>query len=235
MSEPQQNKLNQSLSVTSQFDYVADFATIKNYSGSDNNYKSKGTGIDHDQTVADMRSITKLITDISKYTILISISFGLTFIFAVIMGVVAQTNVTKDVSTWTGALLVIDNFINVFCSTMQFEVNKKEYNYKQFCSQSHSKCEDRYTRRVNKSVDSKRDGNGGQVKLVRLETGEIGIELAKCTSVSVVSGDNSGGDSRMNSDVDPDDNESRPIGVNSTLLKQVHNCKWKSSNCNIGV
>ena len=180
VTQPQLAKLNQSVSVPieEQFEKGTDFGTLdvdkgdsNNNNNNNNNNNSGGdSGLSDEQfieKIKDMKSMSKLIGDMSKYTILVGIAIISTFILAIGTSIVLQLKNGGDI--WFIPVFLLDNCINCCCLVLQFEVCKSDYIF--CCQNNHKLCEDRYTKRVNQNANT-------DVKLKRLQSGEIGIEFA---------------------------------------------------------
>ena len=123
----------------------------------------------------NMRSLTRLINDMSKYTILISIAIISSFFTAIVMTTLSFNDNTEFL--WMQGGLLLDATVNCMCLLLQFEFAKGYY--KRICGPLHIKCEDRYTKRANKQhINSTGDDNNiVGFKLERLQTGEIGLSV----------------------------------------------------------
>ena len=169
LTQPQLNKLNMSRSVsldTSLEQPAAvkvDFDTIDN----DNNGNTKNGSVSN-ENMQSLRSLVRLIGDMSKYTILVTFATISTFLFAVSI-VLVNSLVGASFPPPFGLLFSIDSAVNTACLVLQFEFYKKRYRF--ICSKPHTLCEDRYTRETNE--ENKNNNNGYQLK--RLQSGEIGI------------------------------------------------------------
>ena len=99
-----------------------------------------------DDTPDNMRNLSLMIRDMSKYTILISVAAVSSFLMCilVIIGSVIDTiRALIIVANFT----IIDGIINVICLTLQFYFSKKYYDI--CCSKLQKTCERRYTKNVN--------------------------------------------------------------------------------------
>ena len=126
------------------------------------------------ENVDNLRSLTRLISDMSKYTILVTISIISTTIFAILLTLFGVI-IDPDNIGLIIMFFLIDTFVNTICLILQFEISKKYYFL--ICGKSHALCEDRYTQRTNKK-NLKHDHDTSDTvsyKLARLETGEIGL------------------------------------------------------------
>ena len=98
-----------------------------------------------------MRNLNHLISDMSKYTILIILSLSSSFIFYTIGSIVAvliyASNNNRSASIM---VLTFDGLINCLCLIFQFDFSGKYY--KKYFHQCHILCENRYTKETNKRV-----------------------------------------------------------------------------------
>ena len=120
------------------------------------------------QVVTNMRFLTRLISDMSKYTILIAFAMVSSFIFILLLFVfVSFIDANFLVRQKYGIIaLSIDNLVNSICLVLQFDFFKKVY--KVICNKCHVKCEDRYTNETNKH-------NVNQLQ--RLASRELGFKV----------------------------------------------------------
>ena len=120
------------------------------------------------EVVTNMRFLTRLISDMSKYTILISFAMASSLIFILLLFVlVSFVDANFLVRQKYGIIaLSIDNLVNSMCLVLQFDFFKKVY--KVICNKCHVKCEDRYTNETNKHNSS---------QLQRLASRELGFKV----------------------------------------------------------
>lgn len=162
LTQPQLNKLNQSVSVNYSIEDNPDNRL-------DHSTSNENTGIKiSDENMDNLKSLVRLINDMSKYTILVGVATFSTFLFAVSCVIIAQ-GLGISFAVPFGFFFLIDTVINTICLVLQFEYYKKHYFY--LCGKIHRMCEDRYTRKTN----AKNIQNNNGYKLQRLKTGEIGI------------------------------------------------------------
>ena len=175
LTPPQLDKLNKSLTVDATLNdlsFVTMDAGSKNTDININGKAGAGTtdrtvvaGID-DKDVDNLRSLTRLISDMSKYTILVAFASVSTFIFAILLIMVVVV-IGVQIEAAFMVLFMIDSVVNTTCLVFQFEFYKKSY-FK-FCGKCHKLCETRYTEKANNK------NKQAAYKLKRLESGEIGI------------------------------------------------------------
>ena len=118
-------------------------------------------------TIQNMRHLTRLISDMSKYTILVLFALISSFVFIILMifvRIIVENN--NYFSLLARLIESFDCLVNCICLVLQFEFSKKYY--KILCAKCHTKCEDRYTERTNKQNDQ---------KLQRLASGELGFQV----------------------------------------------------------
>ena len=122
--------------------------------------------------LSNMRNLNHLISDMSKYTILIITSLISTFVFLAISVCIYFTEYNKDEnSSVTIMIISFDGLINCICLLFQFDFSKKYY--KKICSKCHLICENRYTKETNKRVAKK----GSKKRIERLTSGQIGLRM----------------------------------------------------------
>ena len=128
-----------------------------------------GQEIGTDQmVVTNMRYLTRLISDMSKYTILIIFAICSSVIMILLPVTVINLINTKEIIKQKYGIsgLAIDNLINCICLILQFKSFK--YYYKLICNKCHIKCEDRYTNETNKHNNN---------QLERLQSRELGFKI----------------------------------------------------------
>ena len=123
------------------------------------------------EMVTSMRQLTRLISDMSKYTILVIFAIISTFI-----SVVLVASVTNSIGyegrdrifalEYAGTIYGFDIIVNCICLSLQFKAFKS--NYLCLCNICHRKCENRYTNQTNKHNSQ---------KLLRLASGELGFKI----------------------------------------------------------
>ena len=103
--------------------------------------------------VTNMRSLTRLISDMSKYTILFLVAICTSFIFTILFAIIVRGVDGNEFLIQKYAMFpfAIDNFLNCVALVLQFHSFKKYY--KLICNKCHIKCEDRYTKETNKQND----------------------------------------------------------------------------------
>ena len=147
--------------------------------GGNNNNVSKTIGglskqeMSTDKMVTtNMRYLTKLINDMSKYTILVSMAIISSFLFQLLVFLFVELiNGTELViQKYEMIPLIIDSLINCICLILQFDSYKKYYNI--ICIKCHLKCQNRYTNKTNMKMK-----NGQQLE--RLQSGELGFKVNK--------------------------------------------------------
>ena len=121
--------------------------------------------------IMSMRHLTRLVSDMSKYTILITIAIISTFISFLTVSLIFfafDDNTRNNIFSFGIAKIIfsIDSLINCICLSFQFRSFKKDY--LKFCNKFHRQCEDRYTNETNKHNDT---------KLQRLASGELGFKI----------------------------------------------------------
>ena len=180
LTQPQLNKLNKSVTAsrnTSVDPYLPDasggvLGSGNKQSGGDfatfDTDKADGGGDISHESMDNLKSLVRLISDMSKYTILVSIAICSTFLLAAELPIMIS-GFNEDRFPYVAILFMIDSVINTICLVLQFVFYKKEYYC--FCGKIHSLCEDRYTKKTNQENKDKNNG----YKLKRLESGEIGI------------------------------------------------------------
>ena len=123
------------------------------------------------EMVTSMRQLTRLISDMSKYTILVIFAIISTFI-SVILVVFVSNSIGYEGRDrifsieYAGIIYGFDVVVNCICLTLQFKAFKS--NYLCLCNICHRKCENRYTNQTNKHNSQ---------KLLRLESGELGFKI----------------------------------------------------------
>ena len=125
-------------------------------------------------TPANMRKLSIMIRDMSKYTILVAIATLTSFIFflVLIIGTAIGTHLSKMI---VRNLNMIDGFINVICLTLQFYFST--HYYRKYCIKLHKLCESRYTKSVNLKLQESVDDEEHCLQLKKLDRqGTIGIE-----------------------------------------------------------
>ena len=132
---------------------------------------SNGDGLSHlsneNEMVTSMRQLTRLIADMSKYTILVTFAISSTFISVVVVTIstfnIGYQGRDKIYSLeYNGIIYGLDLVVNCICLILQFKAFKS--NYLCFCNFCHGKCQDRYTNQTNKHNSQ---------QLQRLPTGEL--------------------------------------------------------------
>ena len=120
------------------------------------------------QVVTNMRFLTRLIADMSKYTILIVFAMASSFIcILLLLGIVSFMDANFLLRQKYGIIAFsIDNLVNSICLALQFHFCKKIY--RKICNKCHVKCEDRYTNETNKH-------NSNQLQ--RLASRELGFKV----------------------------------------------------------
>ena len=164
------------------------------------------------ETIHSVRDLTRFMSDMSKYTILILVSLTSTFVTIIISLIVTFGFGAND--SWMHCIVTTDALFNVVLLVLQFRFARKRY--KCLCSKLHRKCEDRYTNETNENIKSQNIKS----TLVRLPTGEIGFDINdQSVDDNVVA--NTGGVS----DDDNNDNttENRPfILVSQKSIQHLH-------------
>ena len=164
LTAPQLAKLNKSLSIDAT---LTDFDTISDENGKNAN-GAASSGVDN-KDVDNLRSLTRLISDMSKYTILVAVASVSTFLFSVVL-MICVLIIGIEAEAAFMVLFMIDSAVNTTCLVFQFEFYKKRYFV--FCGICHKLCETRYTEKANNK------NKKAAYKLKRLESGEIGIVQA---------------------------------------------------------
>ena len=126
--------------------------------------QSISRGISNVATFVEMRSLSLLIYSMSKYTILITISFMITLICVASQYLFREQSNGPLAGTmsYRAAIRMFQGFssmINCICLVFQYQAFKKEY--KTCCSKCHLKCEERYTNDAYKKQESLQAGAGG--------------------------------------------------------------------------
>ena len=123
------------------------------------------------EMVTSMRQLTRLISDMSKYTILVILAIISTFISVVLVASVSNSIGYEGRDRifsleYAGVIYGCDVVVNCICLTLQFKAFKS--NYLCLCNICHRKCENRYTNQTNKHNSQ---------KLLRLASGELGFKI----------------------------------------------------------
>ena len=119
------------------------------------------------EMVTSMRQLTRLIADMSKYTILVTFAISSTFISVVVV-TITSSNIGYEGRDkiysleYNGIIYGFDLVVNCICLTLQFKAFKS--NYLWLCNFCHGKCQDRYTNQTNKHNSQ---------QLQRLPSGEL--------------------------------------------------------------
>ena len=124
------------------------------------------------ERLSNMRNLNYLISDMSKYTILIAISLLSSFIFYAISSAVTVLIYPDNENRAVGIMIIaFDGLINCLCLIFQFDFSRKQY--KKYFRQCHTFCENRYTNETNKRVAR----GGSKKRLQRLPSGQIGLQV----------------------------------------------------------
>ena len=147
-----------------------------------NKDKSVPSGLDD-----GMVSLNKIIHDMSKFTILITIAMTSSTLFAIILQIIRGNDLA---GSYLGLCAGIDILVNDICLILQFKFARKYY--KLLCKCCILQCEKRQTKGINNNVrntDRKMvDANGqGVVELKVLRGGGIGVESVDLPHPSVAS------------------------------------------------
>ena len=159
-----------------------------------------------------MRLLTRLISDMSKYTILVILLVTLSFLWTVVVCIVViEANdvfVGQSIARFFESCLVLTNCI---CLVLQFEFAKK--NYQKMCSGLHKICENRYTKGINQKNKNS--------QLQRLPSGEFGFKTngASSTDFELAVDDKENNDNNSNSNNNNTENNDIN-GAGITLIAQ---------------
>ena len=141
---------------------------------------------DDKHTLSNMRYLTRLMSDMTKYTILVVCAILSTFVIALYLIVTFEIvdirmNNTSQIAVMN-VLCCIDNCINCLCLYLQYKFSIKYY--KKICHGCHRRCEDRYTRTVNSLASQ--DGDAQITpQLSRLNSGQIGFDETQTRNITL--------------------------------------------------
>lgn len=156
-----------------------------------------------------MRSLTRLISDMSRYTIVVSFaicSSTLSFVTFATWIIVQARNVPLQ---WFMMILLLDGTINSVCLLFQFEFGKKHY--KTICGKLHVKCEDRYVDRTNNKLQQV------EYQLERIDNGDIAVSVSPSPAATPEPVFPSQLKSNVDFAINPDTNTSNNTKANDTI------------------
>ena len=163
ISQPQLAKLNKSMHSIMIVDDIADGSSATGGTSTKTREDLELTEYE-----MNMRALSQLIGDMSKYTILITTAMVTSSIMIIIAMVITASS---DVSSvWFFLIQSFDNCVNSICLVLQFYYFKKHYSL--CCNKIDIKCQHRITKQVNKRVATQTTLN---YQLQRLPTGQIGM------------------------------------------------------------
>ena len=124
--------------------------------------------------VINMHYLTRLISLMSKYTLLVGTAIASTFtvMLLLILDVIfvrGNINPYLEESIFR-VFITIDALVNIICLALQFRFAKRYY--LKICLVCHGKCENRYTNQTN-------DNSSNSVVLQRLPSGELVFSVNK--------------------------------------------------------
>ena len=135
-------------------------------------YADVNVSLEEKEAVSHMRTLTLIISDMSKYSILITIAILSTFIVYFIGFILSNTISYYRNNRIIGIMTQsIDNIINCICLILQYKFARNKYKF--LCNRCHLKCENRYTNDTNQKLAS--DANN-ENELVRLTSGQLGLQ-----------------------------------------------------------
>ena len=161
-----------------------------------------------DNTVKNMRQLARLISDMSKYTVLVAISIisSLTVLVLSVLWILIDPLKTNRILRIKYNILIIciDSLINSICLILQFIFAKQMY--KICCNKCHIMCENRYTKQTNQHTA----GIDGAKKLTRLPSGALGFQVNEKKQ-------NENDDNNNDNDNDNDNDDDINLGANPQL------------------
>ena len=135
--------------------------------GDDNN-SNNTAGLDKNMVL-----LNNIIADMIKYTILIGVAMTSTSIGAIMIPIVQSLDSVPF--AYLNLLVCMDILVNEICLLLQFKMSRKYY--KLVCKVCISKCQERQTQQINKSIKSMERVTSVELKI--LPSGGIGVDSVK--------------------------------------------------------
>ena len=178
VSTPQLAKLNKTVSI--------DIIGGTDIGNNNNNISDPDVNPDEDsgaekakekekEEVENIRKLSLMIRDLSKYTILMGVAMLSSFIVTIFVVLTGVYSDNINIITLSTNFVIMDSVTNIICLYLQFHFNRRYY--KKLCNKLNQICESRYTHEINAQLVKSTSTDNSYLQLTKIDRqGTIGIE-----------------------------------------------------------